>query len=71
MMNEETIEKFAIQCAKGNNGGEWSSHYTDEQKEFWRNFVRQMANEFYEQGHNDSRSGTAAALFASLFEVRQ
>jgi hypothetical protein len=42
------IEAFAIRCALGNNGGEWlagpdgSSHYTEEQKEVWRQFVRDL-----------------------------
>jgi hypothetical protein len=36
------IEQFAIRAAKGNNGGEWSTHYTEEQKEYWRQFVRDL-----------------------------
>ena len=36
------IEQFAIRAAKGNNGGEWATHYTEEQKEFWRQFVREL-----------------------------
>lgn len=38
----DDIEALAIECARGNNGGEWATHYTDEQKEFWRSFVRKM-----------------------------
>lgn len=34
-----TVEQLAIRCARGNNGGEWATHYTEEQKEFWRAFV--------------------------------
>jgi hypothetical protein len=44
-MDEKTTERFAIRCARGNNGGEWATHYTEEQKEFWRAFVRDMAAE--------------------------
>jgi hypothetical protein len=42
MMDAETLEKFAIRAAKGNNGGEWATHYTEEQKEHWRQFVRDL-----------------------------
>jgi hypothetical protein len=37
------LESYAIRCAKGNNGGEWATHYTEEQKNFWRNFVKGLA----------------------------
>jgi hypothetical protein len=36
------IERFAIRAAKGNNGGEWATHYTEDQKQHWRDFVRDM-----------------------------
>lgn len=42
-LNDNTIEHFAIRAAKGNNGGEWATHYTEDQKELWRTFVRDMA----------------------------
>ena len=42
---KETIEKYAIRCAKGNNGGEWATHYTEEQKEKWRSIVRDLIKE--------------------------
>ena len=29
-------EQVAIMIAEGNNGGEWSTHYTEEQKNQWR-----------------------------------
>ena len=38
----ELVERFAIRCAKGNNGGEWASHYTEDQKNFWRSFVNDL-----------------------------
>ena len=38
----DIIERFAIRAAKGNNGGEWSSHYTEDQREKWRQFVRDL-----------------------------
>lgn len=41
---DEVVEAFAIRCAKGNNGGEWATHYKEEQKEVWRKFVRDLAN---------------------------
>lgn len=44
-LNDDLIEQYAIRCARGNNGGEWSTHYTEEQKEFWRAFVRDLARD--------------------------
>ncbi len=41
-MTPEMIESFAIRIALGNNGGGWATHYTDEQKERWRQFVRDL-----------------------------
>jgi len=38
-MTTEEIESFAIRAALGNNGGAWSDHYTDDQKEHWRRWV--------------------------------
>jgi hypothetical protein len=38
----DLTETFAIRCALGNNGGTWGQHYTDEQKEYWRRFVRDL-----------------------------
>jgi len=37
-----SMEDLAIGCARGNNGGEWGSHYTEEQKEFWRGFAQAL-----------------------------
>lgn len=39
------IEAVAIRCALGNNGGTWAEHYTEGQKEHWRQFVRDIAAE--------------------------
>lgn len=47
-MTDEMIEKFAIRVALGNNGGKWSSHYTEEQKEHWRQFVKDLIQEIEE-----------------------
>ena len=41
-MTDDKIEKYAIRVALGNNGGEWSKHYTENQKERWRNFIREL-----------------------------
>jgi hypothetical protein len=41
-MDGTTLEQFAIRAAKGNNGGEWATHYTEAQKEHWRRFVRDL-----------------------------
>lgn len=53
----DLIERFAIRCARGNNGGEWATHYTDEQKEFWRQFVRDMLSECHSTSDGGSMSG--------------
>ena len=31
-----TVERLARMIAVANNGGEWASHYTAEQKDVWR-----------------------------------
>jgi hypothetical protein len=49
-MTNEIIEKFAIRVALGNNGGKWSSHYTEEQKEHWRQFIKDLVHEIEENG---------------------
>lgn len=41
----DLIERFAIRCALGNNGGTWATHYVESQKEFWRQFVRDLLTE--------------------------
>ena len=44
MIRKEDVEAFVIRAAKGNNGGEWATHYTEEQKEHWRKFVLDLAS---------------------------
>lgn len=44
-MDTAAVETFAIRVALGNNGGTWSEHYTENQKEHWRDFVRDLAAE--------------------------
>lgn len=39
---EEQVEVVARTIALGNNGGEWASHYTDGQKELWRDRAREV-----------------------------
>ena len=49
MLDGEKLEALAIRAAKGNNGGEWlkkpdgTQHYTEAQKDYWRQFVRDLA----------------------------
>ncbi len=52
-MTDEEIEALAIRAAKGNNGGEWATHYTEGQKDYWRQFVRDLATEAFELGVKD------------------
>lgn len=49
-MTADEIEALAIRAAKGNNGGEWATHYTEEQKAYWRQWVRDMAMKAYAKG---------------------
>jgi hypothetical protein len=44
------IERYAIRCALGNNGGGWASHYDEGQKEFWRQFVRDLVRDIRAAG---------------------
>lgn len=37
-----TIEDLAQMMAVGNNGGTWSDHYTDDQKNVWRDRARDV-----------------------------
>jgi len=39
---DELIEKWAIRMALGNNGGAWTTHYTEEQKDHWRRLAREL-----------------------------
>lgn len=39
----DDLEALAIKAARGNNGGTWADHYTEDHKKFWRQFVRELA----------------------------
>lgn len=41
----DRLESLAIRAALGNNGGSWAEHYTDDQKNYWRRFVVDLAND--------------------------
>ncbi len=43
---EELIDKYAIRIARGPNSTNWGEWNTEEEKEFWRNIVREMLEEF-------------------------
>lgn len=38
----ELIEKVAIEMAMGNNGGDWAKHYTEDQKNVWRERAKKV-----------------------------
>lgn len=38
----ELVEKIAKYIAAANNGGDWSKHYTEGQKEVWRERAREI-----------------------------
>lgn len=46
-LHQDMVEHFAERCALGNNGGTWAHHYTEEQKEHWRQFGRELAEEIF------------------------
>lgn len=52
---DELIERYAIRVALGDNGGAWATHYTEEQKEHWRAFVRDLIADL-KVGGEDVRS---------------
>lgn len=54
-MTPDRIEVLAIRAALGNNGGTWAEHYTEDQKEHWRQWVRDMAAAMKDQGRTDDR----------------
>ena len=43
-LSPESLEALAIRVALGNNGGTWAKHYTETQKEHWRQFIRDLAD---------------------------
>lgn len=51
MMDPAKIEELAIRAATGANGGEWTIHYNDDQKEFWRQFVRDIGAAMVPEGY--------------------
>lgn len=44
-LTDERVEDFAIRAALGNNGGAWAEHYNEDQKDHWRQWVRDLARE--------------------------
>lgn len=55
-MTDEDIEALAIRAAKGNNGGEWATHYTEEQKAYWRQFVVDIVGAVWRDGYDHGYS---------------
>lgn len=43
MFTPEAVERAAKALAEALNGGAWNTHYTEEQKEIWRNRVRGLS----------------------------
>lgn len=39
---DEMAEEIAIYCAPGNDGDTWEPHYTEEQKNHWRRWARDL-----------------------------
>ena len=36
------IERYAIRCVSGHKDGKWPAPYTEYQREFWRQFIRDL-----------------------------
>ena len=65
-LTPERVETYAIRCAKGNNGGEWASHYTEDQKNFWRKFISDLVGELeWASGRNPSGSSETPEVNAT------
>jgi hypothetical protein len=45
---EELIDKFAIRIARGPNSEKWGEWNSEEEREFWRNIVRELLREYQE-----------------------
>jgi exosome complex RNA-binding protein Rrp4 len=48
-MSPDQIERFAIRIALGNNGGTWAEHYTEAQREHWRQVIRDLERDIRKQ----------------------
>lgn len=44
-MLDELVERIAKKIAVANNGGDWATHYTDAQKDVWRQRAREVIKE--------------------------
>ena len=45
----DIIEKYAIMIALGNNGGGWSTHYNEDQKNHWRKLVKNLCSDILKE----------------------
>lgn len=41
----DLIEKLAIKMTRLNNGGEWHTHYTEDQKNLWRAIAEEIVED--------------------------
>lgn len=70
-MTPDQIEFFAIRAALGNNGGTWAEHYTEKQKEHWRQFVRDLVSSALAQTAVDFKAAEKAFYdFAMKYDIR-
>ena len=60
-MTPEDVENFAIRAAKGNNGGDWAKHYTEDHKNYWRDFVRDLETAIAKTAILEEREACAKA----------
>lgn len=64
------VEKLAIRCALGNNGGTWAEHYVEDQKNLWRRFVKDLFADVSGQAYRAGRVAgmrEAADLFCKVY----
>ena len=76
MISADQIEALAIRAAKGNNGGEWlktpdgEQHYTPEQKDYWRQWVRDLEAAVLDDISQHLQKALAEALDHSIHGQR-
>jgi len=54
----DLIEKYAIIMAEGNNGGTWATHYTDSQKDVWRERAQKLIEDVLKVALHETKSTT-------------
>lgn len=70
-MNIEEIEQLAKRAATGANGGDWTTHYDESQKEFWRQFVRDIGAAMVPEGYVIVPKKPTDAMICAALEAHE